>query len=135
MVPVRVEPSILDDGNVPIEISEVDAARSEGSPWFDQLSPGWFSDATSTTTAPLTDGRSVGGLRRSTGKFVSQRSGSKDGFLIECKRSGMSYKEIKEKGHFEEAESTLRGRFRTLTKRKEYRVRKPGWKENDVGLR
>ncbi|PGG99440.1 hypothetical protein AJ79_08514 [Helicocarpus griseus UAMH5409] len=46
----------------------------------------------------------------------------------------MSYKEIKEQGNFSEAESTLRGRFRTLTKRKEQRVRKPGWQEKDVRL-
>ncbi|KAK2732893.1 hypothetical protein FQN57_002447 [Myotisia sp. PD_48] len=60
------------------------------------------------------------------------RSESRDAFLIRCKQSGMSYKEIKERGHFTEAESTLRGRFRSLTKRKELRVRKPGWGEFDV---
>lgn len=72
------------------------------------------------------------GRQRMTMKSCSQRSDSKDAFLVQCKRSGMSYKEIKEKGQFAEAESTLRGRFRTLTKRKEYRVRKPGWHGNDV---
>ena len=65
-------------------------------------------------------------------RAVSQRSESKDAFLVQCKLSGMSYKEIKEKGQFSEAESTLRGRFRTLTKRKEHRVRKPEWHGNDV---
>lgn len=60
------------------------------------------------------------------------RRNSKDGFLIRSKLSGMSYREIKVKGRFEEAESTLRGRFRTLTKRKEQRVRKPQWQEIDV---
>ena len=44
----------------------------------------------------------------------------------------MSYREIKEKGGFSGAESTLRGRYRTLTKRKEDRVRKPEWDEKDV---
>ncbi|KAL1958042.1 hypothetical protein VTO42DRAFT_5254 [Malbranchea cinnamomea] len=67
-------------------------------------------------------------------KISSQRSESRDAFLVHCKRSGMSYKEIKEKGQFSEAESTLRGRFRTLTKRKEHRVRKPEWHENDLRL-
>ncbi|PGH16355.1 hypothetical protein AJ80_05205 [Polytolypa hystricis UAMH7299] len=62
------------------------------------------------------------------------RRGSKDEFLVRCKLSGMSYKEIKERGSFSEAESTLRGRFRTLTKKKEHRLRKPGWQEKDLRL-
>ncbi|MCJ1254672.1 hypothetical protein MMC24_002487 [Lignoscripta atroalba] len=57
---------------------------------------------------------------------------AKDEFLIRSKLSGMSYKDIKARGNFKEAESTLRGRFRTLTKRKEHRVRKPQWHETDV---
>lgn len=64
----------------------------------------------------------------------SQRSISKDAFLIDCKRRGMSYRDIKRLGGFEEAESTLRGRYRTLTKRKELRVRKPQWREKDVSF-
>jgi hypothetical protein len=47
----------------------------------------------------------------------------------------LSYKDIKRLGGFEEAESTLRGRFRTLTKSKEQRVRKPQWKDKDVSDR
>ena len=62
----------------------------------------------------------------------SARRNTKDVFLIRSKLSGMSYREIKIKGRFKEAESTLRGRFRTLTKRKEQRVRKPQWQERDV---
>ena len=57
----------------------------------------------------------------------------KDQFLIEQKRSGLSYKEIKRIGRFSEAESTLRGRFRNLTKEKQHRVRKPVWTAKDVG--
>ncbi|KMP09714.1 hypothetical protein CIRG_08947 [Coccidioides immitis RMSCC 2394] len=68
------------------------------------------------------------------GQGSSHRSSSKDAFLVKCKQSGMSYKEIKAIGQFPEAESTLRGRYRMLTKRKEHRVRKPGWKENDLRL-
>lgn len=59
---------------------------------------------------------------------------TKNAFLIECKRRGLSYKDIKRIGGFKEAESTLRGRFRTLTKAKEQRVRKPQWLEKDVCL-
>lgn len=58
----------------------------------------------------------------------------KDVFLVQSKLAGMSYKQIKEKGQFVEAESTLRGRFRTLTKHKEHRVRKPEWQEGDVSF-
>ena len=56
----------------------------------------------------------------------------KDDFLVKSKLAGMTYKEIRRKGGFTEAESTLRGRFRTLTKNKEARVRKPEWAEIDV---
>ncbi|KAJ6103362.1 hypothetical protein N7486_005789 [Penicillium sp. IBT 16267x] len=59
---------------------------------------------------------------------------TRNAFLIDCKRRGLSYKEIKRMGGFKEAESTLRGRFRTLTKSKEQRVRKPKWLERDINL-
>ncbi|OXV06167.1 hypothetical protein Egran_06066 [Elaphomyces granulatus] len=71
--------------------------------------------------------------RQSREKIIIHRN-SKDAFLLECKQKGMSYREIKKIGHFEEAESTLRGRFRTLTKRKELRVRKPQWGTKDIQL-
>lgn len=56
----------------------------------------------------------------------------RDDFLLRSKSVGMSYREIKAKGQFKEAESTLRGRFRTLTKSKDQRVRKPQWQDHDV---
>ncbi|KAJ5218180.1 uncharacterized protein N7498_000279 [Penicillium cinerascens] len=59
---------------------------------------------------------------------------SRNALLIDWKRRGLSYKDIKRIGGFKEAESTLRGRFRTLTKTKEQRVRKPKWTERDVQL-
>lgn len=57
---------------------------------------------------------------------------AKDNFLVQSKLAGMSYKDIRIQGGYTEAESTLRGRFRTLTKPKTARVRKPEWDENDV---
>ncbi|KAI9873919.1 MAG: hypothetical protein M1830_010403 [Pleopsidium flavum] len=72
--------------------------------------------------------------RRSTAIESAQRQESRDAFLVRSKLAGMSYKQIKEKGQFNEAESTLRGRFRTLTKHKEHRVRKPEWQETDIRL-
>lgn len=56
----------------------------------------------------------------------------KDEFLVQNKRAGMTYREIRRKGNFTEAESTLRGRYRTLTKDKNARVRKPEFLDNDV---
>lgn len=53
-------------------------------------------------------------------------------FLVRARMAGMSYKGILSKGNFTDAESTLRGRFRTLTKDKKDRVRKPIWTANDV---
>ncbi|KAJ5766256.1 uncharacterized protein N7511_003872 [Penicillium nucicola] len=61
-------------------------------------------------------------------------SDTRNAFLIECKRRGLSYKDIKRIGGFKEAESTLRGRFRTLTKAKDQRVRKPKWQDRDIKL-
>ncbi|TGO09897.1 hypothetical protein BTUL_0151g00040 [Botrytis tulipae] len=55
-------------------------------------------------------------------------------FLIRSRQAGMSYKAIRSNGNFTAAESTLRGRFRTLTKDKKDRVRQPKWTENDIQL-
>lgn len=59
---------------------------------------------------------------------------ARDEFLLVSKRKGMTYREIRAAGGFTEAESTLRGRYRTLTKSREERVRKPEWSEKDVGF-
>ncbi|KAI1826245.1 hypothetical protein F4861DRAFT_546543 [Xylaria intraflava] len=59
---------------------------------------------------------------------------AKNRFLVESKLAGMTYREIRRQGNFSEAESTLRGRFRTLTKNKEQRVRKPEWQDKDIRL-
>ena len=70
--------------------------------------------------------------RRRSGAKAPQRASAKDRQLIEWKNQGLSYKEIKARGGFEAAESTLRGGYRTLTKPKHLRVRKPEWPEKDV---
>lgn len=57
---------------------------------------------------------------------------AQDEFLVKSKLAGMSYRDIRQQGSFTEAESTLRGRFRALTKDKTQRVRKPEWEDNDV---
>lgn len=85
-----------------------------------------FSDSRETNDTPSSS-NSVQISARS-----SQRNSEQDQFLIQCKEQGMSYRTIKERGNFEEAESTLRGRYRTLTKPKEERVRRPEWSPQDV---
>lgn len=56
----------------------------------------------------------------------------RDRYLLKMREKGFSYREIKRRGRFTEAESTLRGRVRVMTKHKSERVRKPVWTRNDV---
>ncbi|UKZ77104.1 hypothetical protein TrVFT333_004822 [Trichoderma virens FT-333] len=69
---------------------------------------------------------------------LSSQAGSeraaKDLFLVQSRRQNISYRDIKRLGNFTEAESTLRGRYRTLTKEKKDRVRDPKWTEIDIHL-
>jgi hypothetical protein len=55
-----------------------------------------------------------------------------DRILIECRSNGEGYGKIMQRLNFTGAESTLRGRYRTLTKAKKDRVRKPVWRLRDV---
>ncbi|KAK1242290.1 hypothetical protein MKX07_000276 [Trichoderma sp. CBMAI-0711] len=59
---------------------------------------------------------------------------AKDRFLVQSRSEGLSYKDIKRLGNFKEAESTLRGRWRTLTKEKKDRQRDPKWTDLDDHL-
>jgi hypothetical protein len=63
---------------------------------------------------------------------TSHPRNARDELLVQLRLRGLSYREIKFKGGYIEAESTLRGRFRTLTKEKIDRVRKPQWHPEDV---
>jgi hypothetical protein len=58
-----------------------------------------------------------------------------DQILLEGKREGLTYKEIRKKMYTKCAESTLRGRYRSLTKARQDRVRKPVWQKKDVSFR
>ena len=69
----------------------------------------------------------------STGESIQERD-MMDNFLVQQKESGKTYKQIRKEGGFKVSESTLRGRYRNLTKKKEARVRKPIWKKRDVSL-
>ncbi|KAJ2894203.1 uncharacterized protein MKZ38_007843 [Zalerion maritima] len=79
------------------------------------------------------DVRGSSGAASSLSKEEAERR-RKDQYLVKCKLAGVPYRQIKINGNFSEAESTLRGRFRTLTKKKEERVRKPEWSLGDLRL-
>ncbi|KAF2867943.1 hypothetical protein BDV95DRAFT_165705 [Massariosphaeria phaeospora] len=57
-----------------------------------------------------------------------------DGILLDGKAEGLTYKEIKKRMSTNVAESTLRGRYRSLTKPRKDRVRKPMWTGKDIQL-
>ncbi|KAF2666002.1 hypothetical protein BT63DRAFT_442332 [Microthyrium microscopicum] len=57
-----------------------------------------------------------------------------DEFILAWRSQGKTYKEIKDLGNLDIAESTLRGRYRTLIKPKNQRVRKPEWQPVDIQL-
>ncbi|KAI7286878.1 hypothetical protein KC345_g942 [Hortaea werneckii] len=57
-----------------------------------------------------------------------------DDLLLREWRKGTPYRRIKAIGNFKVAESTLRGRIRTLTKDKSERVRRPEWTTEDEAL-
>ena len=67
-----------------------------------------------------------------TGTTASRKQ--RDQYLLDMREKGFTYKEIKETGDFDEAESTLRGRVRVLTKAQSERVRKPQWTDRDLRL-
>ncbi|KAI6856100.1 hypothetical protein KC343_g13636 [Hortaea werneckii] len=57
-----------------------------------------------------------------------------DDLLLREWKKGTPYRRIKAIGNFKVAESTLRGRIRTLTKDKSERVRRPEWTAEDEAL-
>lgn len=80
------------------------------------------------------EGRSQPKRRRVQRPPASLAKTSEDEYLLRAREAGMTYKEIKIHGCFSKKESTLRGRYRNLTKNKNDRVRKPQWTNNDVSL-
>lgn len=99
--------------------------NSDNSDNFDFSSSPFYSAAARNPSLPTTPHRTDERGNRDT---------TKDKLLIEAREKGLSYKDIKDMYGFTEAESTLRGRWRTLTKPKEERVRKPVWDNKAVGL-
>ncbi len=60
------------------------------------------------------------------------RARERDEILVQRRSEGWTYRKIKNHYRFPEAEPTLRGRHRMLTKEKEERVRRPVWTRRDV---
>ncbi|CAI7597983.1 unnamed protein product [Penicillium manginii] len=92
---------------------------------------GWTADHNTPNSSFTSHISSPDSLVKSTSRHIGD---ARNTFLVDCKRRGLSYKEIKRFGGFTEAESTLRGRYRTLTKSKDQRVRKPKWSDKDIQL-
>jgi hypothetical protein len=57
-----------------------------------------------------------------------------DEILLQMKQDGYTYKDIRKALGRKVAESTLRGRYRSLTKPRNHRVRAPKWTEIDVSV-
>ena len=57
-----------------------------------------------------------------------------DETLLQMKQDGYTYKDIRKALRRKVAESTLRGRYRSLTKPRKQRVRAPKWTEIDVSV-
>jgi hypothetical protein len=105
------------------------------------LSQGRFRDVdglpTEASTPPSEHTRRRGAAQLSIAPTVTESSKSRNArnqYLLDMREKGFTYKEIKDSGNFDEAESTLRGRVRVLTKARSERVRKPEWTDRDVRL-
>ena len=70
-------------------------------------------------------------MRPAEGRSVAEEKA----LLLRLRNQGKTFSEIKVIGNFDVAESTLRGRYRAMTKRPDERPRnpKPLWTEHDVG--
>ncbi|KAK3953404.1 hypothetical protein QBC32DRAFT_397157 [Pseudoneurospora amorphoporcata] len=78
--------------------------------------------------------RRAQGLPATATDHLKRARAEQDALLVRLRKQGKSYKQIAQIGRFTEAESTLRGRYRTLTKSREERVRKPEWTDKDLRL-
>jgi hypothetical protein len=89
------------------------------------------------TTRPLDPSQTQLQARFPASRTVDAQAERKadDEILLDGKKNGLTYKEIRKKLHTKCAESTLRGRYRSLTKARKDRVRKPVWRRIDVSQR
>lgn len=87
------------------------------------------------TVPSLGSGPTLGGTHGAGGRGrQGNQDAQKDELLVRLRQEGKSYKDIMKMNIFNLEESTLRGRYRTLTKSKEQRLRKPAWDSQAVSL-
>ncbi|KUI66942.1 hypothetical protein VM1G_02452 [Cytospora mali] len=86
------------------------------------------------STSQAKTGNPASSFSNTTDAATSTARAAQDEFLVSSRLNGMKYSHIRTLGNFKEAESTLRGRYRTLIKPKEARVRHPQWQEIDDKL-
>ena len=123
---------------MPTNIPEVSVTEDHGTGRAKSISKVALPCSNSTASTAHQDSKRSACLEREQDDIMIRRhpvTRARAEFLVAAKKAGMSYKDIRAKGNFAEAESTLRGRFRTLTKAKNQRVRRPIWNETDVNSR
>ncbi|KAG6055694.1 hypothetical protein E4U17_002808 [Claviceps sp. LM77 group G4] len=65
---------------------------------------------------------------------MTDRKTYQDELLKQGRRQGIAYRDLRVKHRFDVSESTLRGRYRNLTKARSERPREPQWTEQDSEL-
>ncbi len=103
----------------------------------DSFSPDEDSDADDRSLSPADDASAVDDASIAddasmAGDSETEDREHRDDLLLKLREKGYPYRYIKRYGRFKEAESTLRGRYRSLTKDKGERVRRPQWETKDV---
>lgn len=130
--------------NKPSSVFSVSQGNQAVSPSVGSASSGYVTDRADISQVPMVRSNGHKGVATQAelqGRFHAPKpvSGkavrnSDDEILLQGKRDGLTYKEISKKLRTKCAESTLRGRYRSLTKEKRDRVRKPVWREIDVSV-
>lgn len=126
-------PATADEKNNPLTISQASFRDVNGLPTVLPIRFKKRNSTSSTRTAASSAG-SMSSSSTEAGSDLTLVHTEQDQYLLDMRRKGYTYRHIKRVGRFTEAESTLRGRVRVLTKDKSKRVRKPEWSGNDVGL-
>ena len=127
-------PSVQDDRRLLMPVQQPEPASfSDNSSDYDIREVDQTSEAEEEMGSDVEEEHSASS--RSSVVEVIDAARERDNFLLEKRKEGMPYREIRRLGGFREAESTLRGRVRVLTKDKSERVRRPEWTADDVSTR
>ncbi|KAK5071088.1 hypothetical protein LTS08_000278 [Lithohypha guttulata] len=80
--------------------------------------------------SPVADGSPA--RQNGSNRARARNNDDMDSKLLQWRGEGKSYREIRDLGNWGLEESTLRGRYRTLIKSKEQRLRKPNWPDTAI---